>query len=483
MSPSVFLLWLVTIPVLAYSAQTSVPPLGYYLDCGGSKEVTVDGLKYVPDGSYIKVGNTSPINKPGLLPTLSTLRYFPDASAGKYCYSLPVIKGSKYLVKTMYYYGGFDGGTQPPVFDQIVEGTRWGVVNTTEDYAEGLSSYFDITVVPSGKTLSVCLARNSYTGSSSPFISALEVRILEPSLYNPTDFSKHALVTVARSVFGGQDIIGFPDDKFNRMWQPHKDQNPVVESQSNVTSSDFWNLPPVKVFNTGVTTSRGKTLEIQWPSMPLPSTYYYICLYFQDNRQPSPYSWRAFDVSINGHLFFSNLNVTSKGVSVYAAQWPLFGQTKISLTPAVGVPVGPVINAGEIYQILPLGGRTHTRDVIAMEDLARSIHNPPPDWNGDPCLPKGNSWTGVTCSNGFHARVLALNLTNAGLSGILPPTLDNLSALAHLWLGGNKFSGIIPDLSGLKDLETLHLEKNNFEGTLPPSVIKLPRLREIHSDF
>ena len=146
------------------------------------------------------------------------------------------------------------------------------------------------------------------------------------------------------------------------MWQPYKDQNPVVASQSNVTSSDFWNLPPVKAFNTGVTTSRGKTLEIDWPSMSLPSTYYYISLYFQDNRQQSPFSWRVFDVSINGHLFFSNLNATAKGVTVYAAQWPLSGQTKISLTPTAGTPVGPVINAGEIYQILPLGGRTHTRD-------------------------------------------------------------------------------------------------------------------------
>lgn len=43
-----------------------------------------------------------------------------------------------------------------------------------------------------------------------------------------------------------------------------------------------------------------------------------------------------------------------------------------------------------------------------MEDLARSIQNPPVDWHGDPCLPKGNSWTGVTCSNGFHAQVMTL---------------------------------------------------------------------------
>jgi len=182
---------------------------GYFLDCGGTKEVTIDNnLTYIPDGSYIKVGKTTTISKPDLLPILSTLRYFPDMWAKKYCYSLPVIKGSKYLVKTMYYYGGFDGrNKQPPVFDQIVEGTRWSVVNTTEDYAKGLSSYYDIVVVPPGKTLSVCLARNAHTGGASPFISALEVKMLDASFYNPIDFNKYALLTVARNTFGGEDII------------------------------------------------------------------------------------------------------------------------------------------------------------------------------------------------------------------------------------------------------------------------------------
>lgn len=112
-----------------------------------------------------------------------------------------MIKGAKYLVRTTYYYGGFDGGDKPPVFDQIIDGTKWGVVDTTGDYANGLSSYYDIVVLAMAKSLSVCLARNQNT-KSSPFISALEVEHLEDSLYNTTDFNKYALSTVARSSFG-----------------------------------------------------------------------------------------------------------------------------------------------------------------------------------------------------------------------------------------------------------------------------------------
>lgn len=209
-----------------------------------------------------------------------------------------------------------------------------------------------------------------------------------------------------------------------------------MTSHSNVNPSDFWNIPPAKAFNNAFTTSRGKTLQIQWPLMSLPSADYYIALYFQDNRTPSPYSWRVFSISVNGKIFYANLNVTTKGTMVYSSSWPLSGKMEIALSPAEGIPVGPVINAGEVLQILPLGGRTLTRDgresehsflfrlsfrrtlliltcfwcstAVAMMNLARNFNNPPPDWSGDPCLPENNSWTGVTCSQGKFYRVVAL---------------------------------------------------------------------------
>ncbi|KAL6270397.1 hypothetical protein ACE6H2_027308 [Prunus campanulata] len=482
MSLCLFLLWLVTIPLLAYSQSN---PRGYLLNCGAGSssgnDVTVGSLKYITDEGFISVGSTSTIKQDGLVPILTTLRYFPNKSARKYCYTIPVIRGGKYLVRTTYYYGGFDGGKEPPVFDQIVEGTKWSVVNTTEDHAKGMSSYYEIVVQAKGKALSVCLARNNMTASgSSPFISALELEYVDDSVYNATDFNKYALTTVARSSFGDDgDIIGFPDDKFNRLWQPYKDQNPVVTSKHNVTPSDFWNIPPAKIFQNSVTASRGKPLQIKWPAGSLPSASYYIALYFQDNRNPSPLSWRVFNVSVNDKNFFANVNVSTRGLTVYAPQWPLSGQTQIVLTPGQGVPVGPVISAGEIMQILPLGGVTINRDVGAMNELRRYFDNPPPDWSGDPCLPGENSWTGVTCSPGKQYRVTALNLTGIGLSGSLAPNIANLTALRHIWLGGNKLSGNIPEMGSLKELQSLHLENNQLEGLIPQSLRKLPKLREI----
>ncbi|PHT97435.1 hypothetical protein BC332_33647 [Capsicum chinense] len=476
MSTSIFLLWLVSIPLTIHATSNPHPPQGFLLNCGGGK-LEQDSLTYLPDDKFIHTGNKTEIKQQGIVPLLSSVRYFPDLVEEKFCYQLPVNKGRKLLVKTIYYYGGFDGGTVPPVFDQIIDGTKWNI-DTSKDYKDGGSSYYELVMVAHNKVLSVCFARNEHT-TSDPFISAIEVLYLDDSLYNTTDFAKYALVTLARHSFGSHDTIIFPDDKFNRRWDEFVDINPVVTSHVPVTPTTFWNMPPAQVFENSVTASRGKSLVVNWPKFMLPKTYYYIALYFQDNRTPSPYSWRVFDVLVNGVMFFKNLNVTTSGVTVYSTAWPLEGNTTITMAPAINSPVGPIIAAGELFQLLPLAGITLTRDVVVMEDLRESFDKEPRDWHGDPCLPTDKSWTGVECSSGANPRITSLNLTNVGITGSLPPSISRLTALSHLWLGSNKLTGEIPDLSSLQSLETLHLEDNQLQGPIPESLGKLPKLREV----
>ena len=165
-------------------------------------------MEWVPDGQFINVGNVSELPSPGMMmPTLASLRYFPNTTANKYCYVIPAQKAAKYLVRTTYYYGGFDGGNAPPVFDQIIEGTRWSEVDTAANYARGLATYFEAVVAATGKEVSVCLARNAATKSRSPFISALEVVQLDDSAYNATNFTAYALSTIARHSFGHNGSI------------------------------------------------------------------------------------------------------------------------------------------------------------------------------------------------------------------------------------------------------------------------------------
>lgn len=107
------------------------------------------------------------------------------------------------MVRATYFYGGVNGPDHPspPVFDQIVDGTLWSVVNTTVDYANGNYTNYEGVFSAQGKTMSFCIGSNSYT-DSDPFISALELVILADSLYNTTDFSNFGLSLVARHSFG-----------------------------------------------------------------------------------------------------------------------------------------------------------------------------------------------------------------------------------------------------------------------------------------
>lgn len=392
---------------------------------------------------------------------------------------MPAYRTGKYLIRTTYFYGGINGHDLPPVFDQIVDGTFWGMVNTTEDYIQGKASYYEGVFVAQGKSISVCVAANTYT-DSDPFISALEFVVLADSLYNSTDFGTYGLSLVARHSFGHSgDIIRYPDDLFDRFWEPFGENNSTISRGRDVSISGFWNLPPLTIFQRELTTTQLGPMEVQWPPMSLPSSTYYIALYFADDQDSSSGNSRVFNISINDVTYYHDLNVNPEGSVVFANQWPLTGLTKITMAPATGSKNGPLINAGEVFDVLLLGGRTHTRDVIALEQVKNSFQNPPLDWNGDPCLPRQYTWTGVTCSEGPRIRVVTLNLTSMGLSGAISPYLANLTAVTDMWLGNNSLSGNIPDLSPLKRLQTLHLEDNQISGEIPTSLGNIENLLEL----
>lgn len=205
-----FLLLLSLLSLLSLSLfQNSGATLsGTFIDCGALVGSTIDGIRWLPDTDYVGSGTPKNITTNVTVETLSTVRSFPNELNRKFCYEVPVFRGARYMVRTTYYYGGVNGYNSPPVFDQMVDGTFWGVVNTTADYEQGLSSYYEGVFLAQGKTMSVCIGSNNYT-DSDPFISALEFVALEDSVYNATDFSQHVLSLVSRTSFGynGTDII------------------------------------------------------------------------------------------------------------------------------------------------------------------------------------------------------------------------------------------------------------------------------------
>ncbi|XP_021717350.1 putative leucine-rich repeat receptor-like serine/threonine-protein kinase At2g14440 [Chenopodium quinoa] len=465
--------------LLFLPSSLSLAPYSFYINCGGSSVINYNGHLWVPDSDFISVGENKTVLYSGVLPLLSTVRSFARErnTHKKFCYQIgPVIRNANYMVRTSYFYGGVNGKKNPPVFDQIVDNNLWGLVNTTKEYDHSMTSYYEGVFQTVGKTMSVCIGVNELT-DSDPFISAIELVLLESSVYNSTDFGKVGLSLVARNNFGyTKSIVRSPDDRFDRFWEPFGPHQAAARAP-NVSVSGFWNLPPAKIFETHLTVSAGP-MDLQWPALPLPSSTYYIALYFADDRASSR---RAFDISINNVPYVRNLSVTPSGVAVFATKWPLDGLTRLRFTPVDGSDASPLINGGEIFDVLSLGNRTLVHDVIMLERIKSSFLNPPEDWSGDPCFPVGYSWTGITCSNGTRIRIVSINLMHMGLQGSLPPEVANLTALNTLMLGNNSLSGPIPSSLGtLNHLKILSLENNRFSGTIPSSLARIRSLRELH---
>ncbi|KAK4785841.1 hypothetical protein SAY86_002530 [Trapa natans] len=85
-------------------------------------------------------------------------------------------------------------------------------------------------------------------------------------------------------------------------------------------------------------------------------------------------------------------------------------------------------------------------------------------------------WHGVKgCING---RVTKLVLEFLNLTGTLDQKiLNQLGQLRVLSFKENSISGPIPDMSGLVNLKSLYLNRNNFSGNFPASISSLHRLK------
>lgn len=148
------------------------------LDCGALAPYIDDkGIAWTPDDPYISGGSTHTLaaNVNG---DLKSLRYFPDSTRMRYCYSIPTIKGQTYLLRTSFYHGNYD--PRPNVMFEVgvdiyeVRG-RWEF-NATTLYLWG-ETYFQAFK----DNIQLCLYRLS--PSDNPFISSIELRPMDPSMY------------------------------------------------------------------------------------------------------------------------------------------------------------------------------------------------------------------------------------------------------------------------------------------------------------
>ena len=88
-------------------------------------------------------------------------------------------------------------------------------------------------------------------------------------------------------------------------------------------------------------------------------------------------------------------------------------------------------------------------------------------------------WYGIVCDGGQNVTRIFLEAN--GLSGSIPPEIDQLPALSWLQLNSNQLTGPIPaELGNLSLITWLRLEDNQLTGPIPAELGQISRLENLY---
>ncbi|XP_024969864.1 putative leucine-rich repeat receptor-like protein kinase At2g19210 [Cynara cardunculus var. scolymus] len=449
------------------------------IDCGIVEGSTytdnVTGINYVSDTDFIDSGqihNILPIYNSFTVDTqLTTLTSFPQNTRN--CYTLKPTqgKGNRYLIRARFMYGNYDFNWQLPEFDVYLGPDYW---DTMKFNSSSKPVSMEIIHVPSSDYIHVCLVN---TGRGTPFISAIELRLLASNMYKETDFG--SLYLFARVNFGSAfGTIRYKADEYDRLWSPINWPNSTfLYTLDKVSTGLFTTIdPPSEVMSTAITPRYPKdSFNIAW-NPDNTTDKFFMYMHFAEIEILKQNQTREFNIYLNGNLSygpFSPLNHTTTTIystepEIVAPSYTLaINKTKNSTLP-------PIINALELYTLKHLPQRqTDDQDATAMWSI-KSSYIIRKNWQGDPCAPQEFVWDGVRCSynDTGSPRIVSLNLSTSGLNGEIDPGLANLTMMHTLDLSNNNLTGAVPSfLSGMNFLKVLNLKGNNFIGTIPAGLL------------
>ncbi|KAJ7566859.1 hypothetical protein O6H91_02G121800 [Diphasiastrum complanatum] len=478
---------------ILWAASVSAQIPGFLsLNCGGTNNFTdKNGIVWVPDTPYIFTGSVSQVPASAQQEEpLKSLRFF-SGSRKKNCYILPVTRDGKYLLRLTFFYANYDKLGKPPSFDIQFNGNFLLTVSIAD---ANIPVYYEFLLAAPANTINICLAKS--TPTDNPFISTLELRQLEPSMYSGVLQETKLLGSYARTSFGSvsTDDKRYPLDSFDRIWQSDIAQLNVdsfmpLSTNHSVSLGLNFNKPPSAVMMTARTTANF-SLPLSYPfELPTAAENYYVCFSFAEIANLAPTDARIFNINLtNGidetSLFYESLNVQRlataafESVELCANYTSLQGPVTFTFTPTPASTLGPIVNAAEIYLVSDiLTVATENTDVKALEALKSSFSLT--SWTGDPCLPAYYTWDWLDCNSSSPPRVTALRLSNMKLKGVIPASLSQMTALTDIWLDNNNIIGTIPDFSALTNLQTLHLQNNSLTGRIPQSFSQLQNLQEL----
>ncbi|KAK3206162.1 hypothetical protein Dsin_020208 [Dipteronia sinensis] len=117
--------------------------------------------------------------------------------------------------------------------------------------------FHEAIYIAMGDNISVCVAQTF--PNMFPFISAVEVRTLTPTMYSQVD-ANSGLVLRRRVAFGTKDIVKYPDDTYDRIWFPAINSGIFTEATSSaIIGNTLANDPPTEVLQNAFITQNTST--------------------------------------------------------------------------------------------------------------------------------------------------------------------------------------------------------------------------------
>uniref|UniRef100_A0A8I6YQR5 non-specific serine/threonine protein kinase n=1 Tax=Hordeum vulgare subsp. vulgare TaxID=112509 RepID=A0A8I6YQR5_HORVV len=455
------------------------------IDCGipvnSTYQDSITNIVYVSDYGFITTGENRNISSdymdPSLAKSYSNLRFFPHGPRN--CYTLrSLVMGNKYLVRASFYYGNYDGLGKPPVFDLYLGTNYWHEVNYSD---AGAFNWMDILLVAPTDYLQVCLVNK---GTGNPFISGLELRPLNTTLYPEVNASQLLVLVNSNRFHTGpteNSIIRYPSDPQDRIWTTYN----AIPNCTKISATspmhnnlrDVYNVPSSVMQNAATVNS--SRIDFSWnpsdPSANINSKYFFI-FYFAELQHVPSKAVRQFDIIVNNKtwngrpytptfLFANYFSGVVQGMENYS----------VSLVSTKNATLPPILNAMEMYLVklvTPVATDPgDARAMMATQDNFGVVKN----WMGDPCTPKAFVWRGLNCSYppASPSEIMGLNLSSFGLVGAISTNFRDLKALQYLDFSHNNLSGPIPNFLGqLSSLMFLDLSSNDLSGPIPYGLLQ-----------
>ncbi|XP_017424520.1 LRR receptor-like serine/threonine-protein kinase IOS1 [Vigna angularis] len=476
-----FLDTFVGVLVLLILIQAKGQPGFISIDCGAQAGVNYTqpslDIHYVSDADLIKTGVSGTISseetsRRSSQRQLWRLRSFPEGKRN--CYKISVTKASKYLIRTSFLYGNYDGRNMLPQFDLLLGPNHWVTVTI---FNASTDQFNEIIHVPSMDYVQICLVD---TGNGTPFISVIELRTLKNDTY-VTQFG--SLEFYLRCDLGSNTSYRYPDDVYDRYWYDRSSGNacnlgenwkPLSASIPDDSLNENDYKPGATIMSTAVEPQNDSApLVISWEPQH-ETDQFYVYMHFTEIQVLTTNQTRLFNIMLNAESWFSNFSPRYHDVgTIYSKSASSGKELKFSLERTENSTLPPIISAIEIYRVIDLQKpETFQGDGNAITTI-KSVYALTRDWQGDPCVPLAYLWDGLNCS--YHGndspRITTLNLSSSGLHGKIDPSISNLTMLEKLDLSNNSLNGEIPDfLSQLQHLKILNLEKNNLSGLIPSAL-------------